>query len=80
MTFTGFRGRSDRRAEVRPPLNISAPQATGPAAFLGPGAQLTGKIRTKGTVWIEGRLTVEVKSDQTVIIARTGVVHATVDA
>lgn len=84
MTFTGFRNRAEKRgpehAEGARNPDARRHEPTGPTAYIGPGSEFFGKLRSKGTVRIDGQLKGEVRSEQNVIVAEGASVEASVEA
>jgi cytoskeletal protein CcmA (bactofilin family) len=84
MTLGGFRGRGERGGIFN---NGSEPRST-PArdeptsltAYIDKGVELIGKIRSKGSVRIDGRIKGEVRCKQTVIIGQSASVQAKIEA
>ena len=84
MTLGGFRTKSEKggrfttRSAVR-----SAPVAEEPialTAYIDQGVEFSGKLRSKGSVRIDGRIKGEIKVGQTVIIGEAANVQAKIDA
>lgn len=86
MTFSSFRGRTRTTqapgGDVAPPASTGqgVRPAAGPAAYVDATTEFAGKLRAKGMVQIEGRLTGEIYSDQVVIISEGARLAASIEA
>ncbi len=84
MTLGGFRTRGDKRmrhqtvSEPRSDSGRSEPTAL--TAYIDQGVEFSGKLRSKGSVRIDGQIKGEVRSGQTVIVGETAMVQAKVAA
>ena len=74
MAFKEFRTRAERRDET------AAQQAKAGTTFIDEGCQLSGKLRFKEAVRIDGRIDGQIEGDNTVVVGETGRIHATLDA
>ena len=77
MAFNTLLGKTDTANGTGP---RGDPKPAGPTVYIDPGAELTGKLRSKGTVRIDGRVQGEIHCDQGVIIGESGRVHSSIDA
>lgn len=77
MAFNGLRGRSGTGVGG---LHSAEPAPAGPTVYVDPESELAGKLRSKGTVRIDGRVKGEIRSDQSVIVAGSARVHASIEA
>lgn len=59
---------------------VAAAKGSDLSAYIDEGSEIEGKITFGGTVMLNGKLTGEVWSDDTLIIGEKGVVHASVRA
>ena len=50
------------------------------ATVIGPGTEITGEVKSKGTLRIEGRVNGRIESEDTIVIHQSGVVSADLDA
>ena len=74
MAFKEFRTRAERRDET------AAQQAKAGTTFIDEGCQLSGKLRFKEAVRIDGRIDGQIEGKNTVVVGETGRIHATLDA
>ncbi len=77
MAFNTLLGKTDTANGAEPRVD---PKPSGPTVYIDPGAELTGTLRSKGTVRIDGRVRGEIHCDQGVIIGVGGQVHASIEA
>ncbi len=77
MAFNTLLGKTDTANGAGPRTDA---RSAGPTVYIDPGAELTGKLRSKGTVRIDGRVRGEIHCDQGVIIGESGRVHSSIDA
>ncbi len=84
MTLGGFRTRGDkgirRQTASEPRSDSGRSEPTALTAYIDQGVEFSGTLRSKGSVRIDGRIKGEVKSEQTVIVGETALLHAKVDA
>ena len=84
MTLSGFRSKSDKNAtnnggsETRSPASREEPTAL--TAYIDQGVEFSGKLSSKGSVRIDGRIVGEVKCGQTAIIGQSAHVEAKIEA
>ena len=77
MAFNTLLGKTDT-ANGAGPQTDSRP--AGPTVYIDPGAELTGVLRSKGTVRIDGRVEGKIFCDQGVIVGASGRVLCSIDA
>jgi cytoskeletal protein CcmA (bactofilin family) len=84
MAIKDLIGMSERLAEARTESSGSrsfrVPRTVAPATSIDATTQLTGKLRCKDTIRIDGRLKGELSCDKNVIIGEAAVVEASVKA
>jgi cytoskeletal protein CcmA (bactofilin family) len=84
MTFANLRSRVEKLPRERVETGERPPEErqeeTAPTAWVTASSELTGKLRSEGSVRIDGRLEGEVSCGQTVFISNAARVHANVEA
>ncbi len=84
MTLGGFRGRGERGGIFNnggePRSTESREEPTSLTAYIDDGVEFSGKLRSKGSVRIDGRIKGEVRCKQTVIIGQSASVQARIEA
>ena len=76
----GRNGRPDQRAESTSKAALPVPRTVAPPTAIDAGTTLSGKLRCKETLRIDGRVKGEVRCDKTVIIGECAVVEASIQA
>ena len=83
MTLGGFRTKGEKGGRFNTgSASRSGPAADGPTAltaYIDQGVEFSGKLRSRGSVRIDGRIKGEIKVAQTLIIGEAASVNAKID-
>lgn len=76
MALKDFRTRADKKAEDTTLTQGMQPEAT----YIDEGCEVSGDLRFKETVRIDGRVSGEIRAAKTVIVGESAVIEAGIDA
>ncbi len=74
MAFKEFRTRAERREAT------TAEPAKPGTTYIDEGCELSGKLRFREAVRVDGRIDGQIEGENTVVIGETGRIHASVDS
>src|SRR5262245_22247131 len=84
MSIKDFMARSERAFETAPeapmPTSLPAPRMVAPSTSVDASSELEGRLRSKQTVRIDGRVKGEVESEKTVLVGESAKVFASIAA